>query len=185
MDIFHSIIEELPEKETGKEKIKLPENIREFAKKVGELAEKLGIKAYIVGGVVRDILLQKPVWDLDIVVEGEENVDAIQLAKKVAEEYGVKVHIFEEFRTAHLKLGNLKVEFATACREKYEGAGAYPKVERASLKAFSSAILNGFCSIKLRSTSGKNSPPIKREKPKISRENFSCKIFRLQFMEGK
>jgi len=134
LDIFHSIIEELPEKETGKEKIKLPENIREFAKKVGELAEKLGIKAYIVGGVVRDILLQKPVWDLDIVVEGEENVDAIQLAKKVAEEYGVKVHIFEEFRTAHLKLGNLKVEFATARREKYEGAGAYPKVERASLK---------------------------------------------------
>jgi tRNA nucleotidyltransferase (CCA-adding enzyme) len=130
LDIFKNIVEETPE---GGEtlKLELPENVKEFAKTVGEIAENLGMKAYIVGGVVRDIILGRPVWDLDIVVEGGS---AVELAEKVAEHYGVKYHPFEEFKTAHLKVGDLKVEFATARRERYEKSGAYPEVEPASLK---------------------------------------------------
>jgi len=130
LDIFRNIVEETPE--GGKTlKLKLPQNVEDFAKTVGEIAQKLGMKAYIVGGVVRDIILGRPVWDLDIVVEGG---NAIDLAEAVAKHYGVKYHPFEEFKTAHLKVGNLKVEFATARRESYEKSGAYPRVEPASLK---------------------------------------------------
>ncbi|HIO42291.1 MAG TPA: CBS domain-containing protein [Aquifex sp.] len=130
LDIFKNILSETPER-VRQRKIELPENIRDFAEEVGKLAKRLGLRAYIVGGVVRDIILGRPVWDLDIVVEGG---DATELAKAVGELYGVKVHPFEEFGTAHLKVGNLKVEFATARRESYERSGAYPKVEPASLK---------------------------------------------------
>jgi tRNA nucleotidyltransferase (CCA-adding enzyme) len=130
LDILTNILKEIPESARRK-KIRLPDNIRDFAETVGKLAKKLGMKAYIVGGVVRDIILGKPVWDIDIVVEGG---NAIELAKEVAKHYGVKYHPFEEFKTAHLKIGNLKVEFATARRESYERSGAYPKIEPASLK---------------------------------------------------
>ena len=130
LDIFRNIIAETPSEEKPL-KVQLPPNIEDFAKKVGQIAQKLGLKAYLVGGVVRDMLLGKPVWDLDITVEGGSAVD---LAKEVAKLYGVKVHPFEEFKTAHLKVGELKVEFATARREKYERSGAYPEVQPASLK---------------------------------------------------
>ncbi len=129
LDLFRNIISETP---VGRgRKVELPSNIRDFAAEVGRIAEEMGLKAYIVGGVVRDIILQRPVWDLDVVVEGG---NAVELAKRVAERFGVKVHPFEEFGTAHLKFGKLKVEFATARRERYEEVGAYPQVETASLK---------------------------------------------------
>ena len=130
LDIFKNILTETPEGGV-KKRVKLPENIEEFAKTVGKIAQRLGMRAYIVGGVVRDILLGRPVWDLDIVVEGGS---AVKLAEEIAKHYGVKLHSFEEFGTAHLKVGNLKVEFATARRERYERSGALPKVEPASLK---------------------------------------------------
>ena len=130
LDVYKNILSETPA-EGGHRKINLPENIREFAETVGKVAKELGVRAYIVGGVVRDILLGKPVWDLDIVVEGG---NAVELAKKIGDIYGVKVHTFEDFKTAHLKVGNLKVEFATSRRESYERSGAYPKVEPAPLK---------------------------------------------------
>nr|4WBZ_A Chain A, Poly A polymerase [Aquifex aeolicus VF5]4WBZ_B Chain B, Poly A polymerase [Aquifex aeolicus VF5]4WC0_A Chain A, Poly A polymerase [Aquifex aeolicus VF5]4WC0_B Chain B, Poly A polymerase [Aquifex aeolicus VF5]4WC1_A Chain A, Poly A polymerase [Aquifex aeolicus VF5]4WC1_B Chain B, Poly A polymerase [Aquifex aeolicus VF5]4WC2_A Chain A, Poly A polymerase [Aquifex aeolicus VF5]4WC3_A Chain A, Poly A polymerase [Aquifex aeolicus VF5]4WC4_A Chain A, Poly A polymerase [Aquifex aeolicus len=97
---------------------------------VGQIAKEMGLRAYIVGGVVRDILLGKEVWDVDFVVEG----NAIELAKELARRHGVNVHPFPEFGTAHLKIGKLKLEFATARRETYPRPGAYPKVEPASLK---------------------------------------------------
>ena len=130
LDIFKNILSETPSGER-EEKVELPSNIEEFAKEVGRLADELGLKAYIVGGVVRDILLGRPVWDIDIVVEGGS---ALELAKAVAQLYNVKLHKFDQFGTAHLKVGNLKVEFATARRERYERSGAYPEVEQATLK---------------------------------------------------
>ena len=80
--------------------------------------------------MVRDILLGKEVWDIDFVVEG----NAIEVAKKLAQRHKVNVHPFPGFGTAHLKIGKLKLEFATARRESYSKPGAYPKVEPASLK---------------------------------------------------
>ena len=130
LDIFKNILSETPAQQEG-ERVELPPNIKVFAEEVGRLADELGVKAYIVGGVVRDILLGRPVWDIDIVVEGGS---AVELAKAVAQHYGVKLHEFDQFGTAHLKVGSLKVEFATARRERYERSGAYPEVEPATLK---------------------------------------------------
>ncbi|MDQ7082828.1 MAG: hypothetical protein Q9N34_07680 [Aquificota bacterium] len=97
---------------------------------MGRTAEASGYRVYLVGGAVRDMILGREVKDVDFVVEG----DAVDLAKRVAERFGADLHPFPEFGTAHLKVGNFKLEFATARRETYPRPGSYPKVERASLK---------------------------------------------------
>ncbi|AAC06692.1 A-adding tRNA nucleotidyltransferase [Aquifex aeolicus] len=130
LDILQAVKEDLEKLKEKRRKIKVPENIEEIAREVGQIAKEMGLRAYIVGGVVRDILLGKEVWDVDFVVEG----NAIELAKELARRHGVNVHPFPEFGTAHLKIGKLKLEFATARRETYPRPGAYPKVEPASLK---------------------------------------------------
>jgi len=130
LDIIHRMREDLGDLKATQRKVKIPKNIEPISIEIGEIARSLGFKAYIVGGVVRDILLGKEVWDLDFVVEG----DAIEVARRLAQRHGVNLHPFPEFGTAHLKVGALKIEFATARRETYPRPGAYPKVERASLK---------------------------------------------------
>ncbi len=130
LDILHRMKEDLGELKAFQRNIRIPGNIEPICREIGEIAEGLGYRAYIVGGVVRDMLLGKEVWDLDIVVEG----DAIAVAEELAKHHGVRVHSFPEFGTAHVKVGALKLEFATARRETYPRPGAYPKVERASLK---------------------------------------------------
>lgn len=130
LDILQRMREDLGELKAYHRKVKVPENIEGIAREIGEVARSMNYRAYIVGGVVRDILLGKEVWDLDFVVEG----DAIEVARKLAESHGIEVHPFPEFGTAHLKVGAVKIEFATARRETYPRPGAYPKVEKASLK---------------------------------------------------
>jgi len=83
-----------------------------------------------VGGVVRDLLMRKRIWDLDLVVEG----DAIALACKLGEKWQVNCHTFQEFGTAHMKYKDYKLEFATTRRETYPHPGSYPVVEWATLK---------------------------------------------------
>ncbi|WP_461831617.1 CBS domain-containing protein [Aquifex sp.] len=130
LDLIHTLREDLTKLKEKKKKLEIPPNIRELAAEVGEIAKSLGYKAYIVGGVVRDILLGKEVWDVDFVIEG----DAIKVGEELAKRHGVNLHPFAEFGTAHLKIGKIKVELATARRETYIKPGAYPKVEPASLK---------------------------------------------------
>ncbi len=130
LDLLQLLREDLHRYGERRKKLQLPENLKEIATEVGKIAKELGYRAYIVGGVVRDILLGKEVWDIDFVVEGS----AIEVAEKLAERYRVKAHPFPEFGTAHLKVGKLKLEFATARRETYRKPGAYPEVEPASLK---------------------------------------------------
>lgn len=130
LDLLHAIREDLAKYKEKRRKVKIPENIKDLAQEVGHIANSMGYKAYIVGGVVRDILLGKQVWDVDFVIEG----NAIKVAEELAKRHNVNVHPFPEFGTAHLKVGNIKVELATARRETYAKPGAYPKVEPASLK---------------------------------------------------
>jgi len=130
LDLLQVIKEDMAKFKEKRRKLKIPENIKPISEEVGKIAKELGYRAYIVGGVVRDILLGKEVWDIDFVVEG----NAIEVAKKLAQRHKVNVHPFPEFGTAHLKIGKLKLEFATARRESYSKPGAYPKVEPASLK---------------------------------------------------
>ena len=70
--------------------------IFDMAKKAGKLAYEDNIRVYIVGGVVRDLILDKDIQDLDLMVEG----DGISFAKKLAGEIGVK----KLFRLINLEL---------------------------------------------------------------------------------
>ncbi len=111
-------------------RLTLPQELVPLLKRIGEKAQEIGYRAYLVGGVVRDMLLKRPVWDLDLVVEG----DAIRLACELARDSGVDCHAFEQFGTAHIKLQGHKLEFATTRRETYPHPGSYPLVEWASLR---------------------------------------------------
>ncbi|NPB06987.1 MAG: CCA tRNA nucleotidyltransferase [Aquificae bacterium] len=107
----------------------MEKELEELSRLVGRLAHELGYRAYLVGGPVRDLLLSRESWDADYAVEG----NALKLAERLSKELGVELHPFEPFMTAHLKVGKLKVELATARREHYERPGAYPRVEPATL----------------------------------------------------
>ncbi len=106
---------------------------KEFQKilKVTSLeAEALGLPIYLVGGVVRDLLLKKKILDLDIVVEG----DAHSLAQGVAKRLECEFNRHHAFGTATVIVGIRKIDFATARVEHYSRFGALPKVCPASLE---------------------------------------------------
>ncbi len=100
-------------------------------KLVGRVAEQLGFVAYLVGGVVRDMLLKQPSSDWDIVVEG----DAIELAKVIAAQNKAKVTAYEQFGTATLTfVDGMVMDFATARSEYYPQPGALPVVKAGTIK---------------------------------------------------
>lgn len=109
----------------------LPEDLYSLVKKIGEIADRHGLNAYIVGGFVRDLILGRKNYDIDIVVEG----DATVFAKQVAKELGAKVHTFDRFKTATLVFpdGN-RIDMASARTEVYRAPGAFPEVDMAPLK---------------------------------------------------
>ncbi len=86
-------------------------------------------KIYLVGGIVRDLMLGKPCLDLDFSVEGE----ALALARSLGEEIGCRISSYPEFGTATIKLDGIQVDFASARTETYSCPGALPLVKAASL----------------------------------------------------
>ncbi len=109
----------------------LPEDLFRLCKEVGQAAKMMGMTSYLVGGFVRDLILDIPTVDLDIVVEG----DAILLAEKIAEIRGGKIAPHAEFKTATVTLeDDVKLDFATARLEYYEQPAALPVVEASSIK---------------------------------------------------
>ncbi len=97
-------------------------------KTVSENAEKLGVKAYIVGGIVRDLLLLKPVFDLDIVIEG----NAIEFAKFMEKNRACKIYrTAEDFGTAKVVFEeNTEIDIASTRTETYPRAGHLPMVSK-------------------------------------------------------
>jgi len=94
-------------------------------------AEALGYALYIVGGFVRDLLLGRPNYDIDLVVEG----DAIVLAKKLAAEEGGRVRSHARFGTAKwIRQDDESLDFVTARTEFYLHPTALPQVESSSIK---------------------------------------------------
>ena len=80
-------------------------------KRVGELADERGQRAFVIGGYVRDLLLDRPCKDIDIVTEGS----GIELARATAKRMGIKqVHVFKNFGTAMFKARDYEVEFVGA-----------------------------------------------------------------------
>ncbi|MFA6281188.1 MAG: hypothetical protein WCY05_01635 [Candidatus Omnitrophota bacterium] len=89
-----------------------------------------GVKIYLVGGAVRDLMLGRKTFDLDIVVEG----DAIKFAHKFAEKNKKKFKKHHAFGTATVYFDSYHVDLVTARSETYAFSGALPKVSPASLK---------------------------------------------------
>ena len=90
----------------------------------GSLAAETRLGLYLVGGVVRDILLGRDNFDLDLVVEG----DAPELARSLAESISAKVLVHRRFRTAKLQYDGLSIDLSTARSETYAHPGALPTV---------------------------------------------------------
>ena len=100
-------------------------------RKIGKEAGQKQFSAYIVGGIVRDIILKRENLDLDIVVEG----DAACLARDLAKKWKGKVTVYKKFGTACLETPKgLCVDFAMARKERYAHSGALPAVRPGGLK---------------------------------------------------
>ncbi|MFQ3326793.1 MAG: poly(A) polymerase, partial [Salibacteraceae bacterium] len=100
-------------------------------KVLNEAANESGIKTFVVGGFVRDILLQRPNKDIDIVVEG----NGIDFAKKVASklENVIGLSVFKNFGTAMIKLDDYELEFVGARKESYRAESRKPIVENGTI----------------------------------------------------
>jgi len=98
--------------------------------RVGVVADRENIDAYVVGGYVRDMLLGREVKDTDIVVIGS----GVEFAKKVAKDFGrTNLILFENFGTAMLPLDDRKLEFVGARKESYRKDSRKPHVEVGTL----------------------------------------------------
>jgi tRNA nucleotidyltransferase (CCA-adding enzyme) len=110
---------------------RLPRKIQRFLRQLGILADEQGVGLYLVGGVVRDLLLKRENWDLDLTVEG----DGIAFARLVADRYEAGLALFERFGTARLTFADgLKVDIATTRRESYAEPALLPSVQPASIE---------------------------------------------------
>jgi tRNA nucleotidyltransferase (CCA-adding enzyme) len=95
-------------------------------------ARRRGVGLYLVGGPVRDLLLQRPVGDLDLTVEG----DAPALAEELASRTDARVQVHDRFQTATLELrGGERLDLATARAETYRRPGALPVVRPSGIGA--------------------------------------------------
>ena len=108
----------------------LPAELVDFMRAAGKVAASQGQNLYLVGGVVRDLLLGQPNLDLDLVVEG----DAIELAQQLAEIKQGKIVTHPQFNTAKLQWDKWSVDLATARSESYAKPGALPTVKPSSIE---------------------------------------------------
>lgn len=99
-------------------------------KVIAQAADELNVQAYAIGGFVRDIFLERPSKDIDIVVLG----NGIAFAEKVAAQLKVKVAVFKNFGTAMLKYRDMEVEFVGARKESYRSDSRKPIVENGTLE---------------------------------------------------
>jgi len=114
-------------------------------KRIGVLAEEAGIEAYAIGGLVRDVLLDRSTTDIDFVTVGHDS--GIHLAERVAQALGgMTTHVYKNFGTAAIRIPGarwapddadaepLVLEFVAARRESYERHSRKPDVEPGTLE---------------------------------------------------
>lgn len=97
---------------------------------VSDVAAKKGVRAFVIGGYVRDCFLGLPCNDIDIVVEGS----GIDFARAVGEATGKNVSYFKNFGTAMLRYKGDEIEFVGARKESYRRESRKPIVETGTLE---------------------------------------------------
>ncbi|MFQ3214650.1 MAG: poly(A) polymerase [Marivirga sp.] len=100
--------------------------------KIRESAQLLGVDAYVVGGYVRDLILERPSKDIDFVTVGSGIDLAQQVAKSIHAEK--KIQVFKNFGTASIQHKELSLEFVGARRESYQRDSRKPIVEDGTLE---------------------------------------------------
>ena len=101
-------------------------------KQISATADELGLECYVVGGYVRDIFLQRPSQDIDVVVVGSGIAMAQALGKRLGR--GAHVSVFKNFGTAQVKYCGREVEFVGARKESYSHDSRKPVVEDGTLE---------------------------------------------------
>lgn len=99
---------------------------------ISETADELGLECYVVGGYVRDIFLNRPSKDIDVVAVGSGIKMAEALGKKLGK--GAHVAVFKNFGTAQVKYHQTEVEFVGARKESYQRDSRKPIVEDGTLE---------------------------------------------------
>ena len=99
---------------------------------IAEAAAEMNIHAYVIGGWVRDLLLNRPCKDIDVVAIGS----GIELAERVAKKLGnnYHVHVYKNFGTAQLVYEDYDIEFVGARKESYRAESRKPLVENGTLE---------------------------------------------------
>jgi len=99
---------------------------KDYFIKASEVAEEMNIQIYVVGGYVRDLILDRKLDDVDVLVIG----DGLQFAKNLSQKLGVKkVDYFKTFGTAHFFYKDIDLEFVGARKESYSSDSRNPEVE--------------------------------------------------------
>jgi poly(A) polymerase len=99
-------------------------------KQISRIAQAQGVRAFVIGGYVRDFFLRRPSKDIDVVVEGS----GIALAEALAKELHAKLSVFKNFGTAMLRHGGVEVELVGARKESYRASSRKPVVENGTLR---------------------------------------------------
>jgi len=110
---------------------RLDNRIRQLLQNIGKTGNDLGFHMFVVGGFVRDLLLNRQIDDIDIVVEG----DGIEFAKIYSKKEGCRINTHKKFGTAVIIFpDNFKIDVASARLEYYKTPAALPIVEKSSIK---------------------------------------------------
>ncbi len=110
---------------------RFPKHVSSLLKKAGKVADEMGVDVYLVGGMVRDLILNEENIDIDLVVEG----NGIAYAEKLGKVFKGKVRSHDKFQTAVVLLQNdLKIDIASSRMEYYDYPGALPTVERGMIR---------------------------------------------------
>ena len=103
---------------------RLPEEFFDFLRTAGKEADEREQELYLVGGTVRDLILNRPNLDFDLVLEG----DAIKFARQLANKTGAKLTVHPRFGTANFSHDKFHIDIVTARSETYTEPGALPTV---------------------------------------------------------
>ena len=96
-----------------------------FLKTASEIASKVGVEAYVVGGFIRDLILKKEVEDIDFLIIG----DVVKYSKSFAHSVGISdIVIYKNFGTAHFNHQGMNFEFVAARKESYKKSSRKPMV---------------------------------------------------------